>query len=120
MDELYPAGPQGVPADLVRPTTAYKQRAWFAMASLILFVAIYLALAGWFVWTAYRMLDEALYGGPDAFMQAVVGSCAAFLALFMLKALFFVQRGGAPDALEVTADEQPEHRGPGGSTCRRG
>jgi hypothetical protein len=107
MNELYPHGPQNVPVELTRPTVTYKQRAWLALASLALFVALYVALAGWFVWTAHRMFGEAMAGGPDAFWHFLIGSSAAFLAVFMLKALFFIKRGGAPDAVEVTAADQP-------------
>jgi Zn-dependent protease with chaperone function len=106
MNDLYPLGPRDVPAELTRPTNVYKHRAWLAMASLTLFVVLYLALAGWFVWTAYRMLGEAI-GGSDGFLPFLTGVSAAFLAIFMLKALFFVQRGGEPDAIEVTPAEQP-------------
>ncbi|BAU49360.1 peptidase M48 family protein [Sulfurifustis variabilis] len=106
-NDLYPSGPQAVPAELTRPTLTYKQRAWLALASLALFVALYVALAGWFVWTAWRMIGEAVAGSPDALMHYLVGGSAAFLAVFMLKALVFIQRGGAPDAVEVTPAEQP-------------
>jgi Zn-dependent protease with chaperone function len=105
METLYPSGPNGVPAGLTQPSTAYKQRAWLALASLLLFVGLYFVLAGWFVWTAYRLLGAV--GGPDALMNFLVGSSAAFLALFMLKALFFVKHGGTQDAVEVTPAEQP-------------
>lgn len=107
MQDIYPTGPQRVPAELTKPSTAYKQRAWLALASLALFVMLYLALAGWFVFTAYRMIDDAVAGGADAFWHFIIGACAAFLAIFMLKALFFIKRGGTPDAVEVTAAEQP-------------
>lgn len=49
MNEFYSAGPQAVPAELTRPTNAYKQRAWLALANLAAFVVLYVALAGWFV-----------------------------------------------------------------------
>ena len=107
MQDIYPLGPRHVPVELTKPTATYKQRAWLALASLALFVVMYLALAGWFMWTAYRMIDAAVTGGQNAFWHVVIGSSAAFLAVFMLKALFFIKRGGAPDALEVTAAEQP-------------
>jgi Zn-dependent protease with chaperone function len=107
MNELYPHGPQNVPVELTRPTVTYKQRAWLALASLALFVALYVALAGWFVWTAHRMFGEAMAGGPDAFWHFLIGGSAVFLAVFMLKALFFIKRGGAPDAVEVTAADHP-------------
>mgnify|MGYP000241637027 CR=1 FL=1 len=107
MNDFYPAGPQRAPADLTKPTRTYKQRAWLALASLVVFVALYLALSGWFVWTAYRMFGEAMAGGPNRFWHFLIGASAAFLAVFMLKALFFIKRGGAPDAVEITAREQP-------------
>jgi Zn-dependent protease with chaperone function len=107
VEDFYPPGPQAVPADLTRPTGAYKQRAWLALASLALFVALYLELAGWFVWTAYRMLGEAVAGGPDTLWNYLIGASAAFLAVFMLKALVFLKRGGAPSAIEATPAEQP-------------
>jgi Zn-dependent protease with chaperone function len=107
MIDLYPPGPQTVPAELTRPSSAYRQRAWLAVTSLAVFLLLYAALAGWFVWTAYRMLGAAFAGGQDVILHALIGGCAAFLAIFMLKALLFLQRGGAPDALEVTAAEQP-------------
>jgi Zn-dependent protease with chaperone function len=107
MEDFYPFGPQAVPADLTRPTGAYKQRAWLALASLALFVVLYVVLAGWFVWTACRMIGEAVAGGPDSLWHYLIGGSAAFLAVFMLKALVFLKRGGAPNALEVTPAEQP-------------
>ena len=105
MENIYPAGPQGVPDDLVQPSSIYKRRAWLAMASLILFFALYLALAGWFSWTAYRTSVEVFVTGKLGYIFISAG--AAFLALLMLKALFFVQKGSAPDAIEVTAADQP-------------
>lgn len=107
MNEYYPIGPQAVPPELTRPTAAYKQRAWLALGSLALFVALYVALAAWFVWTAYRMIGEASAGGRNSFWHFLVGGSAAFLAIFMLKALVFLKRGKAPHAIEVTAAEQP-------------
>jgi Zn-dependent protease with chaperone function len=107
MENLYPIGPQGAPAELTKPTSIYKKRAWLAVVSLAVFVALYFLLAGWFVWTAYRLIGEALAGGPDTFLHYLVGGCAIFLAVFMLKALFFISRGGAPDAVQVTPEEQP-------------
>lgn len=107
MDKIYPHGPDSVPENLTQPSAKYKRHAWLAMASLAMFVTIYMALAGWFVWTAYRVLGGALAGGKDTLLQFGIGACAAFLAIFMLKALFFMQRGGTPDDVEVTEEEQP-------------
>lgn len=107
MNDVYPVGPQGVPAELTRANPSYKQRAWLALASLALFVMVYVALAGWFVWTAYRMIGDAVAGGQGTLMNWLVGGSAAFLAIFMLKALVFIKRGGALGAVEVTPAEQP-------------
>jgi Zn-dependent protease with chaperone function len=105
--DLYPAGPSNVSNELTRPTSAYKQRAWWAVASLALFALLYLALASWFVWTAYRLLNEAILGDGGNLLNFLVGACAAFLAIFMLKALVFVKRGSMSDDIEVTQAEQP-------------
>jgi Zn-dependent protease with chaperone function len=107
MNTIYPEGPASVPENLNMPTSAYKQRAWLAMGSLLLFVALYLFIAGWFVSTAFRLIAGAVTGGKDAFVGVFLGLCAAFLAVFMLKALFFVKHGGQSDDLEVTPAQQP-------------
>lgn len=110
MDFVYPAGPAGpaaIPADLTKPTSAYRNRAWLAMGGLAAFVALYAALTGWFAWTAYRLLVVVFAGGDDALWSFIGGVCAAFLAIFMLKALFFVKHGEGSEHMEVTADEQP-------------
>lgn len=106
MEKIYPIGPQSVPVELSQPSKQYKQHAWIALASLALFVTIYIALASWFVLTAKDMLTRAIVG-RDGFWFFIIGSCSAFLAIFMLKALFFIKRGGAPDAVEVKKAEQP-------------
>ncbi|WP_159671799.1 M48 family metallopeptidase [Andreprevotia sp. IGB-42] len=107
MDNFYPAGPHAVPASLTRPSKQYKRQAWLAVLSLALFLALYLALAGWFVRIAYRLLSDGFLGGENLLADFTIGSGAAFLAVFMLKGLFFVKRGGAPDAVEISEAEQP-------------
>jgi len=107
MELLYPAGPESVPASLTKPTTAYRQRAWLATAGLLSFVVLYFALAGWFGWTSYKLISGALAGGQETVWVWLGGLCAAFLAVFMLKALFFVERGGQPEDIEITAAEEP-------------
>nr|WP_298165806.1 M48 family metallopeptidase [uncultured Pseudomonas sp.] len=108
MDDLYPADPGNVPATLTRPTSAYKHQAWLAVASLALFVMLYFALVGWFGWTAWRLIHTALLGGDNSIGYFLVGGSAAFLCVFMLKALFFVNRGGAPDHVQILPEEQPK------------
>ncbi len=106
MDHVYPAGPRSVPPDLTRPTRAYRTHAWLAMGGLLLFVLLYLALASWFTWTAYRLF-ASLAHGADPLWTFVAGVCSAFLAVFMWKALVFVKHRHAIDDIEVTAPEQP-------------
>jgi len=106
MDHVYPAGPSAIPPDLTKPTATYKSRAWLAVAGLGTFVLLYFALAGWFTYTAYRLLKLAF--DPFNLFAAVAGICAGFLAVFMWKALFFVQHRYEIDDLEVTEAEQPK------------
>lgn len=106
MDKYYPAGPAVTVGELTKPTGSYRLQAWLAMSGLLLFVLLYLALSGWFGWSSYRLLDIAAnHHGGLAYW--IVGLCSGFLALFMVKALFFVRRGGQPNDLEVTRAEEP-------------
>jgi Zn-dependent protease with chaperone function len=106
MHDVYPAGPASVPADLTRPSTAYRRHAYLAVAGLFVFLALYFALAGWFGWTAYRSLT-ALDEVDNIIGPILVGVCAGFLALFMVTAIFFVRRGEHGGELEITADDHP-------------
>lgn len=108
MDSVYPTGPADVSANLTAPTSAYKRHAWLAMLGLAAFVAAYIALSGWFVWTAYRLLSGAAKGGDATLFALIGGSCSAFLAVFMLKALFFVKHRYEIDDIQVTEQEQPQ------------
>jgi len=106
VEHVYPAGPRSVPPDLTRPSRAYRTHAWLAMGGLALFVVLYLALASWFTWTSYRLFASLAHGG-DPLWTFVSGTCSAFLAVFMWKALVFVKHRHAIDDIEVTASEQP-------------
>jgi Zn-dependent protease with chaperone function len=108
MDAIYPAGPASVPANLTAPTAAYKRHAWLAMAGLAAFLAAYFGLLGWFAWTAWRLFAVAGSNDSGQVGAIFVGSCAAFLAVFMAKALVFVKRGGDVDDLELKPADQPE------------
>lgn len=105
---LYPANPPDVPPHLTTPSKLYRRNAWLAMAALLAFVAAYCGLSLWFAWKAYKLLWMAFSGARDGFWLGLMGVGAAFLTLFMVKALFFVNKGGQPDALEVKPSEQPE------------
>lgn len=107
MHELYPAGPAQVPQDLTAPKPAYKRHAWIAMAALTLFVLLYVALAGWFAFKAYSLFAGAISGGKNAFLGVLFGLPAAFIAIFLCKALIFLRPGGKMEDQEVTAAQQP-------------
>jgi Zn-dependent protease with chaperone function len=107
MDLVYPPGPTAVPPNLTAASAAYKRHAWFAMLGLGAFLVIYLGMAAWFGWTSWRLLGSALRGADVSLWGWVAGGCAAFLAIFMLKALFFIQHRHVIDDIEVTRAEQP-------------
>jgi Zn-dependent protease with chaperone function len=109
MDHVYPPGPATVPPNLTAATAAYKHRAWLAMAGLAAFIVLYFALSGWFAWTAWRLFDGMFgKGGSFDLFQFVAAVCAAFLAVFMLKALFFIQHRFDVEDIEITRQEQPK------------
>src|SRR5690348_16500722 len=108
MDVVYPSGPASVPQNLTAPSRNYRRQAWLATGGLLLFVAVYCALAGWFGWTAYGLWAGLAHAHSDSVMGNIIGgAAAAFLAIFMLKALVFVKRGEAVEDLEVSAADQP-------------
>lgn len=100
MSGIYPEGPTCIPTNLSKPRQAYRQRAMFATVGVLLFVGLYLALSGWFVWTAYRLLST----GKDIFF----GILSGFIAVFLLKALFRVKHNPQLDSLEVSLQDEPK------------
>jgi hypothetical protein len=79
MEDIYPTGPASVPSDLTRPTASYKRHAYLAVAGLLAFVVAYFALAGWFAWTAYRLLSSLVRAPQHLVVLAAGGAGAAFL-----------------------------------------
>ncbi len=75
-----------------------------AVTALVGFMLLYFVLAAWFLYTAYRVL---LVADAFTFTGLVVGVGALFLAVFMLKPLFFVRSGKVEHMLEVSARDQP-------------
>ena len=105
----YPPGPTDVPPNLTVPSAAYKRHAWLAMLGLTTFIAVYFALSAWFALTAWRLLG-GMFGvhGNFELWGFIAGVCAAFLAVFMLKALFFIQHRFDIQDIEITRAEEPE------------
>ncbi|MDI9238216.1 M48 family metallopeptidase [Lysobacter sp. LF1] len=98
-----------MPAQLTAPSAAYRRHTWLAVAGLLTFAVAYLALLGWFTWTAWRLFHALIAGeGGDGFSNVLVGSFAAFLAIFMAKGLVFFKRSAGHSDLELKAADQPE------------
>ena len=91
--DLYPAGPRGVPRDLIAPTPAYKRHARLAVLALLGFVSLYFFLCFWFVRATVQNVLFAAHGGPKAVWAALVGGVTAVISIFLLKALFGISRG---------------------------
>ena len=91
-------------ADLPQPSTSYKRRVWLAVAGLLVFIVLYFVLAGWFLYTAYRM---TLGADTIAVEGGFVAACALFLAVMMLKPVFYVKHGGTEGSMEITEEQQP-------------
>lgn len=106
MNDIYPAGPASIPENITKASSAYKRHAWLAMMSLLLFVVIYVLMIAWFTWTAYDLLTYIAENNFDL-IRLVAGICAAFLAVFMTKAFFFINRSGESNDMEVTKENQP-------------
>src|SRR4029453_8725249 len=106
VEHVYPAGPGSVPADLTRSSRAYRTHAWLAMGGLALFVGLYLGLTTWFGWTAYRLFTGISHS-HEPLWALIEAACAGFLAIFMCKALFFVQTRHEIDNIEITEKKQP-------------
>src|SRR5262245_21021328 len=105
MPEARHSAPAPLLPELAQPSDAYRRRVWLAAASRSRFLIPYLLLAGWFLLTAYQLTVGAAdtENGGGWF----VGLAALFLAVFMLKGVFFVRRGGSESRIEITRDQQP-------------
>lgn len=106
--DIYPKGPSNIPAGLTKPNANYKKHAWLAVIGLILFIAMYLSLAAWFSWTAYRLIASGFEPGGDMLLAFITGVPTALLAIFMVKAIFFIKRGQLSDSKELKQEEEPK------------
>jgi Zn-dependent protease with chaperone function len=107
MDAIYPANPSHIPADLSLQSPGIRRHVWLAVAGLLGFVIVYFALSAWFAWAAYHLL-LGLDSHQTSLFTYVVGGSSGFLALFMIKALFFVKKGSMSKDFEVTAATEPQ------------
>lgn len=102
--ELYPASPPGTPGR-AEATGAYKLRVVLVLASLSLFVTIYLGLTAAAVYATWLLFSSFFDGGSWLALFAAVGS--AMLVLFFVKGLFAKKRFDENLYLEVSREQQP-------------
>ena len=93
METIYAPGPVSVPESLRQPTRKYLLHTWLAISGLIVFAVSYCLLTYWFIRIAYRMMQRLYYGIGGVWELGVMLG-AAFLAVFMIKAFFFIKRAG--------------------------
>jgi Zn-dependent protease with chaperone function len=106
METIYAPGPVSVPESLRQPTRKYLLHTWLAISGLILFAVSYCLLTYWFIRIGYRMMLRLYYGIGGVWELGVMLG-AAFLAVFMIKAFFFIKRAGDRPGVEVTPVTQP-------------
>lgn len=107
MDVVYPPGPAHRPDSLATPTPQYHRHSWIAMLALCSFAGIYALITGWLLYQTWVMGKAVVYGDTHAWWGLLVAVPASLLALFMLKALFFVRHSEQGRDIELTAAEQP-------------
>ena len=82
----------------------YKRQAWLAVVALLVFMALYAALAGWFLRKAWKL---SLGSGDPNVLGLLAAVCAALIAAFMIKGVFFIRRGKPEGLTELRREEQP-------------
>lgn len=84
------------------PSASYRLRAWIAGLAILGFGLLYLGFTSWLLWTAYHLAWSA------SGAATLVAVCLGLIAVFVLRALFFVRRGEVDGLTEVHADAEPE------------
>ncbi|NHZ97389.1 M48 family metallopeptidase [Massilia sp. CCM 8734] len=98
--------PPDLAARLTAPSAAYKNSVRLAVACLLLFVAMYCGLAGWFVYTAWQVFVDGAGSDLGSFSY-FMAACSLFIGALMIKAMFSVRHAGYEGLLEVTEQDQP-------------
>jgi Zn-dependent protease with chaperone function len=116
--EFYPPNPARVPPHFTRPTLRYRLRAALVVASLFLFLLVYLALIAGFgglsCLAGSLLLDLSEFDdyspGVAFWMIGLIGFMAlasAILALYFIKGLFKFPRGDDHQGIEITEADHP-------------
>ena len=106
--DLYPAAPREVPPDLTAPSRAYRLHAWLALLGILGFVSLYLGLAGYCGWTAFRLFRATFMGGGGSFVAFFLALPPTFFFLFLVRGLFSVRHREDATLVEVLPEDEPE------------
>lgn len=91
------------PDDATAPLPGYRRHLAAALLALALFVALYLGMVGWLLWTAYALWQK----GWAHFLLG--GAPIGLLVVFLASGLFAIRRMRTPPAaLEVGPEQEPE------------
>lgn len=104
--QLFPELPR-VPTGLTEPNGSYRRGVWVAVATLGGFLLLYLGLTAFFVGTAYVALVHIRHTFSPLF-QILGAAISALIAVFLVKALFAVRKGGTLLGSEVTRESEPK------------
>lgn len=107
-DFPYPDPPKNVPANLADATPHYRLHAWLALFGLLVFACLYLALTSWFAWSAYRIFTIDTQHPDASFFEYIKGFGSAFLAIFLIKGLFFKKNSDTSKDFEITRETEPK------------
>jgi Zn-dependent protease with chaperone function len=116
--ECYPPNPAHVPPHFSRPTLRYRLRAALVVASLFLFLLVYLGLIAGFgglsCLAGSLLVDLSEFDdyspGAAFWMIVLIGFMAlgsALLALYFIKGLFKFPRGDDHEGIEITEADHP-------------
>lgn len=107
MSTLCPPRPEGVPETLTQASASYRRRAYLAVFALVVFLAAYFGLAAWFAYTSIRLFG--LVGqSRQTIMLVIAALSSGLLAVFMIKAVFFVRRGKIEGLVPLDLERHPE------------
>ncbi len=113
-DALYPPAPAGVPADLSRPTAAYRSQAAAMILGLVLFAVFYLALISAIGYGAYWLFKTPpiLFSGRGGWFLVAIqygGAVAlSLLTLFLVKGLFKGRKAERTAHVQLKPTDHPE------------
>lgn len=126
LQDCYPPSPPNIPPDLTVPSRSYRLRVGVVLASLFLFLIVYLALTVGSAWFSYycfaqvgaaerppqpnrpyvnyptRRSDDKSDG-----LWIITGIASAVLCLFLVKGFFKSTSADATLRVEITPEEEP-------------